>query len=81
VAESIDLQPCAMKRMVNRKMRGDLAAGYIVANVERLREPVRRVGDFLLKAVGLKGSAAVHPLRAAQVEASASTIQCSIAPS
>jgi len=55
--------------MVNHKMRGDVTAGYIVADVERLREPVRRVSDFLLKALGLKGSATVHPLRAAQVEA------------
>ena len=49
-AESIDIAPYAIKRMVNHKMRGDVTAGYIVADVGRLREPVRRVTDFLLKA-------------------------------
>lgn len=66
VAESIDLQPYAIKRMVNHKMRGDVTAGYIVADVERLREPVKRVADFLLKAIGVKESAAVVSLREAK---------------
>lgn len=61
VAESIDIQPYAIKRMVNHKLRGDVTAGYIVANVERLREPVRRVSDFLLKACLVLPSAAVIP--------------------
>ena len=68
VAESIDIQPYAIKRMVNHKMRGDVTAGYIVADVERLREPVKRVSDFLLKAIGLIDSATVRPLRAAQAD-------------
>ena len=68
VAESIDIQPYAIKRMVNHKMRGDVTAGYIVADVERLREPVKRVSDFLLKATGLIDSATVRPLRAAHAE-------------
>lgn len=68
VAESIDIQPYAIKRMVNHKMRGDVTAGYIVADVERLREPVKRVSNFLLKAMGLRESATVQPLRAAQAE-------------
>ena len=68
VAESIDIQPYAIKRMVNHKMRGDVTAGYIVAHVQRLREPVGRVSEFLLKAIGVKDSAIVRPLRAAQAE-------------
>lgn len=68
VAESIDIQPYAIKRMVNHKMRGDVTAGYIVADVERLREPVKRVSEFLLKAIGLRDSATVLPLRTAQAE-------------
>jgi len=68
VAESIDIQPYAIKRMVNHKMRGNVTAGYIVADVERLREPVKRVSHFLLKAIGLRHSAAVLPLRTAQAE-------------
>lgn len=68
VAESIDIQPYAIKRMVNHKMRGDVTAGYIVADVERLREPVKPVSDFLLKAMCLRESATVQPLRAAHAE-------------
>jgi hypothetical protein len=69
IAESIDVRrPYAIKRMVNHKMRGDFAAGYIVADVERQREPVRRVSEFLQKALGLRDSATVRALRAAQAK-------------
>ena len=51
--------------MVNHKMRGDVTAGYIVAGVERLRDPVQRVTDFLLKACKQKPSAEVVEFRAA----------------
>jgi integrase len=64
VAESIDIPPYAIKRMVNHKMRGDVTAGYIVADVERLRDPVQRVTDFLLKACKQKASAQIVELRA-----------------
>lgn len=67
-AESIDLQRYALKRMVNHKMRRDVTAGWIVADVKRLCEPARRVSDFFLKALGLKGSATVCPLRAARLK-------------
>jgi len=41
VAESIDLQRYAIKRMVNHKMQRDVTAGQIVADVMHLRQPVR----------------------------------------
>lgn len=64
IAESIDVAPYAIKRMVNHKMRGDVTAGYIVADVERLRDPVQRVTDFLLKACEQRPTAQVVELRA-----------------
>ena len=62
VAESIDVQPYAIKRMVNHTLRGDVTGGYIVANVERLRAPVQRVTDYLLSAAGARPAARILPL-------------------
>ncbi len=64
IAESLDIPPYAIKRMVNHKMRGDVTAGYIVADVERLRAPVQRVTDYLLRAAEIVPSASVHRLAA-----------------
>ncbi len=48
VAESLDLSHYAIKRLVNHKLTGDVTAGYVVANVERLRDPMQRITDRLL---------------------------------
>lgn len=48
VAESLDLSHYAIKRLVNHKISGDVTAGYVVANVGRLREPMQRITDELL---------------------------------
>jgi integrase len=48
VAESLDLSHYAIKRLVNHRMTGDVTAGYVVANVERLRAPMQRITDELL---------------------------------
>ena len=45
VAESLDLSHYAIKRLVNHKLPNDVTAGYVVANVERLREPMHRITD------------------------------------
>jgi len=52
VAESLDIPAYALKRLVNHKMNGDVTAGYIVTDVERLRGPMQKITDFLLKAAG-----------------------------
>ena len=52
VAESLDIPPYALKRLINHKVRGDVTAGYIVSDVERLRRPTAQVTNFLLKATG-----------------------------
>lgn len=63
VAESLDISGYAVKRLVNHKMSGDVTAGYIVADVERLREPMQRICDYLLRAMGAKSTAPVVSLR------------------
>lgn len=47
-AEGLDLSHYALKRLVNHKMTGDVTAGYISSNMERLRQPVQRISDHLL---------------------------------
>ncbi len=48
IAESIDISAYALKRLVNHKMSNDVTAGYIVNDVERLREPMKRITDHIL---------------------------------
>jgi integrase len=54
VAESLDISAYALKRLVNHKMSGDVTAGYIVADVERLRETMDRITAALLKHAGVR---------------------------
>ena len=65
-AEGLDISAYAVKRLVNHKMGHDVTAGYIVADVERLRKPMQAVTDFLLSATGLRPSASVIPLAPAE---------------
>ena len=49
VAESLDISAYAAKRLVNHKMSGDVTAGYIIADVARLRDPMQKITDRLLE--------------------------------
>lgn len=48
VAEGLNLSAYALKRLVNHRVGGDVTAGYIVLDSERLREPIERVAQRLL---------------------------------
>lgn len=48
VADSLDISAYALKRLANHKMANDVTAGYIISDVERLREPLQRITNFLL---------------------------------
>jgi integrase len=63
VAESLDIPAYALKRLLNHKMRQDVTAGYIITDVERLRGPMQKIGDFMLKSAGLKPTAEIKRLR------------------
>ena len=67
VAESLDISAYALKRLLNHKMGQDVTAGYIIADVERLRGPMQRITDYMLKAGGLRPTAeiATFPMGAA----------------
>lgn len=59
IAESLDIPHYALKRLLNHKMANDVTAGYIVTDVERLRAPMQKVTDFVLRAASLRPGADV----------------------
>lgn len=63
VAERMDISHYALKNLLNHKTGADVTAGYIIVDVERLRDPMQRVTDFILRAAGVKSSAAVVDIR------------------
>ncbi len=56
IAESLDIPAYALKRLLNHKMNGDVTAGYIILDVERLRKPMQMIADFILRKIGSKES-------------------------
>lgn len=54
VADSLDLSSYAIKRLANHKMTADVTAGYIVSDVERLREPMERITNLILSNAGVQ---------------------------
>ena len=63
IAESLDIPAYALKRLMNHKTQGDVTGGYLVITTERLRAPMERIEDFVLKAAGLKPGADVVGIR------------------
>jgi hypothetical protein len=49
VAESPDISMYAIKCLVDHKFSNDVTAGYIVFDVERLRHPIQRITNTLLR--------------------------------
>jgi integrase len=56
VAESLDIAAYALKRLLNHKMNGDVTAGYIISDVERLRKPMQMITDYFLRQMKLEPS-------------------------
>lgn len=59
IAESLDIPAYALKRLLNHRMTSDVTAGYIVADVERLRKPMQLITDYILKCMGVISSAEI----------------------
>jgi integrase len=64
IADALNLSPYTIKRLANHSTRGDVTAGYIMSDVERLREPMEKIERYLVSAMGIDG-ARVVTLRAA----------------
>lgn len=54
IAESLDVPHYALKRLLNHRLSGDVTAGYIVSQPERLRGPVEAVAASILEQVANK---------------------------
>ena len=52
IADAQDLSAYAIKKLANHKMAADVTAGYIVSDVERLRDPMNRIYKFIEDRVG-----------------------------
>lgn len=63
IAESLDISAYALKRLLNHKMGNDVTAGYIIIDAERLRAPMQKITDHLLKCMGVKPTADIVELR------------------
>lgn len=59
VGDSLDLSYYAIKKLLNHKISGDVTAGYIVTDVERLRKPMQQITDYFLSAWGVTESTVV----------------------
>jgi integrase len=66
IAESLDLSAYALKMLLNHKTAADVTRGYIIADVERLREPMQRITDFVLRCVGARETATVVNIQGQQ---------------
>jgi integrase len=68
IAEGLDLSYYAVKRLLNHKISGDVTAGYIVTDVERLRKPMQQITDYILKAAKLKETGKLIEFKNKQVQ-------------
>jgi len=66
IAEGLDVLAYALKRLMNHKMNGDITAGYIVTDVERLRKPMQQITDYFLKCMGVQPTATVVAIDTSQ---------------
>ena len=51
MAESLDINTYALKRLLNHKDQRDVTGGYIITDMERLREPMNKITDYILDQV------------------------------
>lgn len=52
IADGLGIGAYTIKKLVNHKSAGDVTAGYFVADVERLRQPMQEITDYILQQVG-----------------------------
>jgi integrase len=63
VADALDIPGYAVKALLNHTNANDVTAGYIVIDVERLRAPMQKITDYMLKAGGVRSGAAIAEIR------------------
>ena len=65
-AESLDISAYALKKLLNHSTAADITEGYLIINIKRLREPMQKITDFVLKSAGLRLTAEVIPIKKRQ---------------
>ncbi len=68
IAESLDISAYSLKRLMNHKMTNDVTAGYIIADVERLRKPMELITEYFLKCMGIVKSADIIEIQPSKIE-------------
>lgn len=48
IANSLDIPAYTVKMLLNHKNSSDVTAGYIIVDVERLRNPMKKISDYIL---------------------------------
>jgi len=66
IAESLELSQYAIKHLVNHRMPGDVTAGYIIMDPERLRPAMQSISHAILEAAGRTSESKVATLTAKQ---------------
>jgi len=51
IAESLSIREYTLKRLMNHKNGRDVTAGYIIKEIESLREPMEKISNFILEQV------------------------------
>ena len=51
IAESLDINSYALKRLLNHKDQRDVTGGYIITDMERLREPMNKITNYILEKI------------------------------
>jgi len=51
IAESLDINSYALKRLLNHKDQRDVTGGYIITDMERLREPLNKITNYILEKI------------------------------
>lgn len=49
MAESLDIPDYALKRLLNHKDPNDITAANIASSIDRIREPMQQITDFIIK--------------------------------
>ncbi len=62
-AERLDVSQYALKRLINHSTAKDVTSGYIIIDVERLREPMQRVADYLVTQLGADAEESISSMR------------------
>ena len=51
IAESLNINTYALKQLLNHKDQRDVTGGYIIIDMERLREPMNKITNYILEQV------------------------------